>query len=143
MFTKTPVKPRVNTSAKTPGAPKDCVSVKIFARYKGDVKNPCFALIKEACETKGIDLLTNVNQAVVYSSVFEGNVSCDTTVCAYGLSGTGKTHTMIGNIKEKGLIAQYLCNFFQKNSGVNVEMKTTEIYLNKVLFTKVSSTNNN
>ncbi|KAK9441339.1 kinesin [Metarhizium brunneum] len=74
-------------------------------------------------------------------SLFQG---CDVTIFAYGVTGTGKTHTMRGGLKlaDRGVIPRLLSGVFRRgkkiakdsegNTTVNVSLSYYEIYNDKV-----------
>lgn len=66
--------------------------------------------------------LTSMAVAPHLKALFQG---CDVTIFAYGVTGTGKTHTMRGGLKlaDRGVIPRLLSNVFRRGKKI---MKDTE-----------------
>ena len=67
-------------------------------------------------ETRKVDKGRAV--APLVKSLFQG---LDVTLFAYGVTGTGKTHTMRGGLKlaERGVIPRLLSNIFRRGKKIN------------------------
>lgn len=57
----------------------------------------------------------------------------NTTILAYGITGSGKTHTIFGNEKDQGLASlclDYLINRmkYAKHSDVQIDLSFIEVY---------------
>ncbi|CAD8131447.1 unnamed protein product [Paramecium pentaurelia] len=81
-------------------------------------------------------IFNNENNAQIFSEILQHNINYflegyNTTILAYGITGSGKTHTIFGNEKDEGLAFQCL-NYLveQTNAYPNalVEVSFIEIY---------------
>ncbi|CAD8174934.1 unnamed protein product [Paramecium octaurelia] len=81
-------------------------------------------------------IFNNENNAQIFSEILQHNINYflegyNTTILAYGITGSGKTHTIFGNEKDEGLAFQclnYLVEKTSANPNALLEVSFIEIY---------------